>query len=536
MTRTALVALGLTAGSIPRALAQTAPAPVRATTSAPAPPPGQPPTLGRGDSIALEAAAPDGRWLAYCQPTQDSDGDGKLEVRSGPRGEMRGDAPSLFLMVGGDARPIDELHAYDDSGRWLVVSSEGKPWLVDADTGGMNDLSAYAPDLRADGEFLVAHRALSFDASGTRLLLLRRKDRARYEADLFDLSNGYTPEKRQTFKLLPGEVWRGRLSGEGPLAVFESVPESQREGDSWPAPPVKTKLRRCHGLATTVNAWNGRGGPVSRTVIDTRGSLPALAPGFVAPFGDGWLRRERNGRLLLVRGATQKQLASASCGPRIVHSDPGRQLLLVSCERFTLERPPKVDETKPAPRARTRVRQPAKNRYELYLVGPGYLKELEADTGFTGLDLEPGRTPRLVPLRPGPRSVLIDMDRRRLIELGADDRVIATHGAKALVRRGRKLSLYDADRDETTAVTSFVRDFPAILVNERYAFVEPYVVELPTGHIVGEYPGAPFALTNRGRLVVPSAAPSPEKWGLGPLRVIEPGTPPTAKPPAVATP
>jgi hypothetical protein len=126
------------------------------------------------------------------------------------------------------------------------------------------------------------------------------------------------------------------------------------------------------------------------------------------------------------------------------------------------------------------------------------------------------------------------MDRRRLIELGADDRVIATHGAKALVRRGRKLSLYDADKGETTPITSFIRDFPAIVVNERYAFVEPYVVELPTGHIVGEYAGAPLALTNRGRLVVPSVAPSTEKWGQGPLRVVEPSTPPAAKAPAVA--
>ncbi len=494
------------------------------------------PALGSTDSIALEAVGRNGQWLAYCQPTLDTNGDGKLEVLSGPRGELLGDEPSLFLALGEQALPIDELLSFDRSGRWLVVSRAGQPALVDAETGAMNDLRPFSPDLRADEEYSLHHRALSFDAAGNRLLLLRRRAPLRYEADLFDLSDGFVAERRQTYKLLPGEVWRARLPLEGPLVLFEGVPESSREGATWPAPPAKQPLRRCRGLLTTAGAWNGRGGTVSRTLVDTRGTLPALAPGFVAPFGSGWLRREKNGRLLLVRGATQKQLASAACGARIVHADPSRELLVVACEHYALERP-KTD-AKPA-KGGAKKRGPAKTRFQLYLVGPGYTKELEADTAHTGLDMEPGSTPRLLPLRPGPRSVLVDLDRRRLIELQADDRVVTTHGSKALVRRGAKLSLYDADLDQTTLLADGVRPYAALLVNEPYAFVEPYLVDVGAGRIVSERVGAPLGLTSRGQLILASVAPSAETWGLGPLRLVSPhaaSAPPSAAPTAASAP
>lgn len=484
--------------------------------------------LGRAESIAIEALAANGRWLAYCQPTEDADGDGKREVRTGPRGEPRGDGASVFYATGGEARPIDELLAFDASGRFAIVRSESKPWLYDSENGMSADLSPLAPDLRADEEFSLVHRALSFDRRGQKLLVLRKKSDKQYEVDLFDLAAGYDATKKQTWALAPGEVWRARLSPDGRLAIFESVPEGLREGGAWPVPPRKAKLQRCHGLVVSPSGWSGRGGPVTHTVVSTRGGLPTLAPGFVAPFGDGWLRREKSGRLLLVSGSTQKQLASARCGARILHADPSRELLIVACEHFTLGRPEKSEPTPPK-RARAQARPPSKSRFDLYLVGPGYVKDLEADVGLTALDLEPDQTPRLVPLRPGARSVLVDMDRRALIELAADDRVVATYAGRALVRRGSKLSVYDADAGTRSALTNEVKAFPTILVSGRYAYVEPYLVDLELGGAVLEAPGTPLALSETGRLVFAGTPPSTERWATGPLRFVD-------APPRVARP
>ncbi len=504
----------------------------------------QPPLLGRAGSIAVEAQAPSGTWLAFCQATRDTDGDGKLEVRSGPRGEASGDVPSLFLVLGDEVRPIDELLAFDATGRFVVVSNEGKPWLFDVELGTLTDLSPYAPDLRADEEFMLGHRALSFDANGRQLLLLRKKGRLEYQADLFDLSAGFDPKKKETLVLDRAEIWRARLSPDGKLALFEAVPEGVREGDTWPVPLRKSKLQRCHGLIANAGAWGGRNANVTRTVVSTRGgSLPAQTPGFVSTFGDSWLRREKNGRLMLVRGSTQKQLVSARCGGRIIHSDPTRELAIVSCERYTLAKPPKGDEAAAAKPKRLRARPPSKTRFDVYLVGPGYVKDLEADVGLTGLDLDPGQTPRLVPLRAGARSLLIDLDQRVSIELDTDDRVIASYGGKALVRRGAKLSVYDADKRERTHLADKVKTIPSILMSGRYAFVEPYLVDLEMGRIAGETAGAPLALSEKGRLVFAQVAPSTERWAMGPLRYVElpataaaPATAPTAPPPATTPP
>jgi hypothetical protein len=382
---------------------------------------------------------------------------------------------------------------------------------------------------------MLAHRALSFDASGRQLLLLRKKGRLEYQADLFDLSAGFDPKKKETLVLDRGEIWRARLSPDGKLALFEAVPEGVREGDTWPVPLRKSKLQRCHGLIVNAGAWGGRNANVTRTVVSTRGgSLPVQTPGFVSTFGESWLRREKNGRLMLVRGATQKQLVSARCGGRIVHSDPTRELAIVSCERYTLARPPKEDEAAVAKPKRLRARPPSKTRFDVYLVGPGYVKDLEADVGLTGLDLDPGQTPRLVSLRAGARSLLIDLEQRVSIELDTDDRVIASHGGKALVRRGAKLSVYDADKRERTPLADKVKTIPAILVSGRYAFVEPYLVDLETGRIARETVGAPLALSDEGRLVFAQVAPSTERWATGPLRYVE--LPATAAAPAAPLP
>src|SRR5690606_40715331 len=50
------------------------------------------------------------------------------------------------------------------------------------------------------------------------------------------------------------------------------------------------------------------------------------APGFLMGFGNGWVRRSDEGRLLLVSGTSQKQIASSRCGARILQDRKSTRL------------------------------------------------------------------------------------------------------------------------------------------------------------------------------------------------------------------
>lgn len=474
------------------------------------------PPLGTAGAIGLEAMAPDGRWVAYCQPTTDTNGDGELAVSTDARGALVGDLPDVHLSLGGEVTRIDELLGHDDSGRWLVIRDDDKPWLIDSRSGERTDLSPLAPDLRSDELFELAHRSFAFDAQGTRLLVLSHPGKHRYEAHLLTLPSRSDARldltKARKIQLPPGEVWRAELAPDGSWLVLHALLKHADRPTNlqWPAPPRTEPLRRCHGAFKHAGAWAQRGGQITALLASTRDPNPRPTPGFVMPVGDGWLRRERNGRLMLVRGSTQKQVASERCGARVLHGDPTRELFLISCEHYALD-PPKTEGRKKAP---------PKYRFELYLVAPGFVGDLQADVAATRLDRPPKGSPRLVPLRPGARSVLVDMDRRRAIDLRSDDRIVSTYGPRALVRRGRGLFVYDAERDRELPIEGSIEAFPEIRGQGRYVYVEPVLVDLAEARAVLRHDTPPLAVSDDGRLLAPTRAADGESWAQGPLRWI----------------
>jgi hypothetical protein len=481
----------------------------------------------------LEAAAPDGSWVAYCQPTRDTNGDGRVQVSTNLRGEIEGDELEVHLALGGHVERIDELLAHDASGRWLVVRTGTQTWLLDGRDGARLDLTALSPDVRSDEMFEVGHRAFSFDARGEQLLVLSHLGRLRYEAHLLALTD---PTRAVTsarkMALPPGETWRVRLAPDGTQVIVQSLlHDPARAGNyQWPAPPRAHPVRRCRGPLSRAGAWAGRGGEVTTLLASTDDLVPHASPGFVMPLRGGWLRRERNGRLLLVRGGTQKQVASERCGARVLHADTERDLFLISCEHYALDKP-KVEERK----GTKRKSAPPKFRFELYLVAPGFVKDLEADLPATNHDHESSGPADLVPLRPGARSVLIDLERRRLLELLPDDRIVSVHGPRALVRRGSKLVLFDATTGKEQELAGRIATFPTLRARGAYAFVEPYLVDLTSGLVSQDPTSTPMLVTSTGRLLVPATPASAEEWARGPLRWIEPA-PARPKPASGAAP
>ncbi len=433
--RTASVALALAfAACAPAPLpAPVAPPRARPRASAPPPPPlasskpkpaQAPPAptakgpIGGATPLVFEAAGRDASWVATCVAGADTDGNGKLEVSIGPSGELGGDALASMLVIG-DAAPtaIDELAAFDDTGRWLVVKRAGKLVLIDAHAGTETTLEG--ADARDDGTPYAAHRAVSFDAQGSRLMFVRRRA-PRSDVVVRDLATG----KEAHVDPGPGKLWRAELSPDGQLVVLHMiVNDTNKNGRlGWPVPERKKNDWRCHAPVAGYNAWLDRGDTPVVAVAPSSGGTARAVPGFVAPFGTAVLVRDENDRLLLDRGSGARvELADAKCFARVLHADPSRGLVVAACSGAKL-RPP------------------------VELLGVGLRQSTGFDLGAADADSWPDAAPeRLFAFHPGTDTALIDLDRKRVEVLNKDDRVAATWGARALLIRARSLVVFDAD-------------------------------------------------------------------------------------------
>ncbi len=383
------------------------------------------------DKAALEAVGATGRWLAYCEASGVVGETLKLARRKlGPNDAAPTSADVLV-------EEVDAVLATSPGGRYLVVQSDKKAWLLDTKREIRFDLAPLDPDLRADA--LPDHRSFSFSADERDLAVLGSSGRRARVVDLAALGDGggtaWTSAARDVD--WEGEAWRIRYEG---TVLVVQLARTRGSKNVWPVRASAAPVRRCQLRGERFAAFAALSEPDAAYQQTVRLLEPGQArgleaPGFVYSLGTSWLRREDDGRLVLVKGAVQKQVASSRCGARVLHADPKRELFLVACEQY---RPT------PDPAARTKkkgARLPSiPTRFPLYLVGPGSVVDLDADTLRTGIDAAPDfSSPRFVPLRPGAEAALVDLEARRLIRLGADAVVLGTAGTTALVRRGARL-------------------------------------------------------------------------------------------------
>jgi hypothetical protein len=131
--------------------------------------------------------------------------------------------------------------------------------------------------------------------------------------------------------------------------------------------------------------------------------------------------------------------------------------------------------------------------------------------------------------------VLFDADRRELIPLASGDSVLAVHGVRALIRRGKSLLIYDAEARREQPLPGELDRFPDILRARPFVFVSPLLVNLDTAEIVGASKQRPLALSSAGQLLVPEMEANAPNWARGPLRWLTPA-PFVPAPPALSTP
>lgn len=481
--------------------------PVAAARPAPAPAPPTPVAtgpLGGATPVIVEAAAGDASWIATCAATTDTNGDGKIGVDVGKAGALSGDTLSPSLLIGDAApEPVDEIAAFDGTGRYLVVKKSGKLVLVDAHARTETTLDG--ADVRDDATPYAPHRAVSFDATGSRLMFVRRGT-PRSDVVVRDLATG----KEAHVDPGPGKLWRAELSPDGQLVVLRMIVDDTNKNGKlgWPVPERKKNDWRCHGPIPTYSAWLDRGDTPVVEIAPSSGGKARRVDGFVAPFAGAALVRDKNDRLLLDRGASPPvELADGKCAAHVLHADPARGLLVAACSGEKL-RPP------------------------VEILGQGVRQATGFDLGAAPSDAWPDAEPqRLFAFQPGADTALVDLDEQSVHLLRRGDRVAATWGALALVQRGRSLLIYDADKKTETALAGSVQADADPRRNGPVAVVAPLVVDLAAPRLLGRVDHAPLAVARDGRVLVAEGGDATaSQLAVGPLRWVTPEPLPAPSP------
>jgi hypothetical protein len=164
---------------------------------------------------------------------------------------------------------------------------------------------------------------------------------------------------------------------------------------------------------------------------------------------------------------------------------------------------------------------PGKNSQKaaVELVGIGYRLELGVEVQPTSIDAWPEQPKRLVPLYPGLDALLVDLERRTTLRLEPGDQVLATSGARALVRRQGTVLLLDVDKNTAKTVAPKLPPLPQVLVQGTAVVLGTELLDVLHDQPLGSITGRPLALTPAGEvLVARGGPPSAERLATGPLR------------------
>ena len=440
---------------------------------------GDAPFAAEGPTL-VEQASSAGHWVALCQARKD---------------ERTTAAPSLrrYLIAPSQELAIDAFLTASPDGHFALFLRNGALMLWNSAMSKADDLSALGADTRASAESYASVRALDFDAKSEHLLYVKHAAGANARVVLRSLNDGSERELDPG----PGEVWRARFDPGGAFITLQMVSaDSNKNGKlDFPA-PLLSAPRGCGDNLSHFRAWEARGDRPETVLLPLSGGAAIHEPDLVMPVLDALLLRDENGALLLERGGKRRLLEPAECKGRIVYGDAQRELFIVGC----------------AQKKKT-------GRVSLELVTREGRKPLAIELASVELDREISDAPRLVALYPGSDSVLFDADHRELIALQPGDSVLATRQARALIRRGKELLIYDADLHQEQPLPGVVVDkYPDILRALPFVFVSPVLVNLDTLELAGVGKQRPLALTANGQLLLAAGEPDAPSWARGPLR------------------
>lgn len=458
--------------------------PARASTPAPAPsalPQALPAVVARGaigasGPLSLLAASASAAWVALCQ----------------------GEPSAGSLVIGsGLGEPIDEVLAYDPSGRYVIVAQSGDAILIDTERGTRFDLSAAGADTRRARQDYAAHRTLSFDASGRHLAYLRVRG-ATSELVVRELDSG----SERAFASGAGSVFRLRLSPDARHVTFEAVREDTNGNGTldWPVPPELERQSACVAGPPRLRSYAhlGRGDSVTRAVATLSDGAVRDVPELVTLLGTQLLLRERDGSLELERAGSRRVFAPVGCAGRVLFADAEREQALVTC-----------------------VIPKKAGKRQVWWFGEGAAKNLQVELYETATDRDATSGARLVPVYPGSEAALFDLTERELLALPTGSRVLSTTGSRALVWRGGELLAFDAVTKQEERLAQGIAKNPFLLQAGDALLLSPFVVVGAAAPVLHSPTAHPLAVSSAGLVLAgePSVAADPRPRG--PLRWLD---------------
>jgi hypothetical protein len=303
-----------------------------------------------------------------------------------------------------------------------------------------------------------------------------------------------------------GELWRTEFDPSGEWIVARVVAtDSNGNGRlDWPSAP-SPPTARCPSPVPRYSLAERPGDDPLPRITAAAGGTFRDEPGLVVPLGTVLVAREGDGALVRVApDGTRRKIVNAICAARVLHADPARDLLLVTCLKKN-------------------------GKSEVRLLSPEGARPLGIELAQASADRSAPGAPRLVPLYPGADTVLVDLERRAVLRLTPGDRVITTVADRALLLRGRRLVAYQVGTAEKP-LGAEITPLEHVLRAGTVVALPPVAVDAATGTVLGKVPASPLALATDGSVLVAAAPADASRLARGPLRWVRPA--PAEGPPA----
>ena len=227
-------------------------------------------TFGTPHPFLLQSWSHRWGWVAACQPREDTDGDGRIELSMGLHGETLGDEPQAFFFAKpGDGERIDRFLSRDESGRFAAYVQDGRRLVYDASSGKVLDLelvigASVHEDAKSDPLLSeVARRSVALSRDGR--AFVARRGPGGTEIVSVDITSG----SQVTLHTTRFPLWSLQLADdERSLLISEVTSDTDRNG-VLELPNVLTNLSSiaCRGLATSFSRFvNGGDRPIERAL------------------------------------------------------------------------------------------------------------------------------------------------------------------------------------------------------------------------------------------------------------------------------
>jgi hypothetical protein len=346
------------------------------------------------------------------------------------------------------------------------------------DTAARNeiDLGNGSADLRDDRSSFSHVRGVAFDPTGRRLLYLRKSGDAD-DVVVRELATG----AESLVAPGDGELWRADFDASGEWVVLRVIAtDSNANGKlEWPAPRAEGPWIRCNGPLPRFAAWEHPGDEVTPRVARVTGGAAVDAPGLIVPLGDSLVERDVDGAIARVKSTGERTtIAKKACAAKLLFADAAREAIVFTCDN-------------------------KKGHADVRLVSRGVEKSLGLELSVPAGDHFGLPASRLLPLYPGPDTVLVDVDGGEIVRLSPGDRVIAGSGDNVLVLRGRSVVLHSRGAAEQT-LSQDVDPLAHVVKSGALVAISPVIVDVAQGVISGHTDGRALALAHDASILVAS--------------------------------